>query len=258
MTIQLTGVALITGAASGIGQACAKVFTEAGCRHLILVDRDGAGLKNTVNLLGNVDSTRITIHALDILDDEAVEKLVSEIPGKHGSLDYALNCAGVTGGPGKVHDVSMKEIDNILNINLRAQIIFSRAEIKTMLAKPAPQSGDRGVIIQWASILSTIAMNGENTAYIATKHAIAGLTKSMASAYGKDGIRVNAVAPGYIETGMTKDHPDAVKQYFNGRTPMKRAGQPDEVAKLVLFLCSEGASYMNGAIVPVDGGLLSR
>jgi len=127
-----------------------------------------------------------------------------------------------------------------------------------MLSKPAPQSGDRGVIVNWASIMSTIAVTGEMVDYVASKHAIAGLTKSMASAYGRDGIRVNAVAPGYIETGMTKDNPDALKQYFMGRTPMNRAAHPDEVAQVVLFLCSDGASYMNGAIVPVDGGLLCR
>jgi len=153
----------------------------------------------------------------------------------------------------------MKEIDNILNINLRAQIIFSRAEVQAMLSNPSTEhSKQRGVIINWASVLAYITVKGQNAAYIMAKHAIVGLTRSMASAYGKDGIRVNAVAPGYIETGMTKDHPDSTKQYFNGRTPLGRPGESEEVAKVVLFLCSEGASYVNGSIVPVDGGMLVR
>jgi len=258
MTIKLSGVALITGAASGIGQACAKEFAVAGCRHLILIDRDAEGLEHTVKLL-NINSSRVTTHTLDILNDKAVEKLIADIPEKYGGLDYALNCAAIAGGPGKIHEVDMKDIDNVLSINLRAQIIFSRAEVQAMLSKPPVEpSKQRGVIINWASIMSHITMAGEITAYVVAKHAIVGLTKSMASAYGKDGIRVNAVAPGYIETGMTKGIDQDIKQYFCERTPLGRTGQPEEVAKVVLFLCSEGASYVNGSIVPVDGGLLVR
>jgi len=255
MTIKLSGVALITGAGSGIGRACAKEFIDAGCRHLVLVDRDSTGLENTIKLL-NTDSARVTTHTLDVLDSEAVEKLVAGIPAKHGRLDYALNCAGVLGGPGRLHEVDMKEIDTILNINLRAQIVFSRAELKAMLLNPLSDSGRRGVIVNWSSVAGFVAPSAENGAYVVSKHAIAGLTKSLASAYGKEGIRVNAVAPGYIETGMTKDIDEAAKQYFNGRIPMGRSAQAEEVAKVVTFLCSEGASYMNGAIVPIDGGAL--
>jgi len=97
-----------------MGQACAKAFAEAGCCHLVLIDRDNTGLEETVKLLANIDSNRITTHALDVVNDEAVEKLVAEIPEKYGSLDYALNCAGVSGRPEKVHEVSMKEIDNVV------------------------------------------------------------------------------------------------------------------------------------------------
>jgi len=145
MSIRLEGVALITGAGNGMGQACAKVFAEAGCRHLVLVDRDSSGLEETIKLLANIDSHRITTHTLDIIDDDAVEKLVAEIPKKYGSLVYALNCAGIGGRPGRIHELSMKDIDNVryfpktqtsnavseeinilrlqvLNINLRAQI----------------------------------------------------------------------------------------------------------------------------------------
>jgi len=113
---------------------------------------------------------------------------------------------------------------------------------------PAEPSKSRGVIINWASIMSHITLTGWNTAYVVAKHGIVGLTKSMASAYGKDGIRVNAVAPGYIETGMSKGVPRELTEYFHERTPMGRTGQPEEVAKVVLFLCSEGASYVNGGI----------
>jgi len=255
MAIRLPGVALITGASSGIGQACAKEFADAGCRHLILIGRNPEGLENTVKLL-NIDSSRITTHALDILNDEAVEKLIADIPEKYGSLDYALNFAGITGGPTKIHQVPMKEIDNILNVNLRAQIVISRAQVNAMLSNP--YSKQRGVIVNCASVMAYIALYGENPAYVIAKHALVGLTKSMASAYGKDGIRVNAIAAGYVETGMTRDHDQRIKDYFNWRTPMGRAGEPEEIAKVALFLCSEGASYVNGSIVQVDGGFLAR
>jgi len=249
---------LITGAASGIGKACAKAFAVAGCRHIVLVDRDSSGLEATVKEMA-VDSSRLTIHVLDIQDDTAVEKLVLEIPEKHGALDYALNCAGITGGPGKIHETEMKEIDMILKINLRAQVLFCRAEVKAMLAsKRSADEKERGTIVNWASIMSNVAIFGDNAAYIIAKHAIVGLTKSMASAYGVNGIRTNAVAPGFIETAMTKDTTEKGKAYLMGRTPIGRPGQSEEVAAAVVFLCSPASSFMNGAIVPIDGGFLAR
>jgi len=259
----LPGVVLITGAASGIGRACAKAFAEAGCKHLVLVDRDSAHLSDTVKALG-LDQKRVTTHGVDIRDDEGVERLVEEIPAQFGSLDYALNCAGIAGGPGHLHEVDMKGIDEVLNINLRAQIVISRAVVKVMLAKKASSSDSnsndrvqRGAIVNWSSILGHTSASGQFTAYIVSKHAMIGLTRSMASAYGKDGVRVNAVAPGYIDTAMMAPAPDDIKAHFIGRTPMDRPGKPEEVANLVLFLCSDAASYVNGAIVSVDGGYLA-
>jgi len=125
-----------------------------------------------------------------------------------------------------------------------------------MLLNPLPEhTKQRGVIINWASSVAPTTLNGENTAYIAAASAIASMTKSM-SVYATEGIRVNAVAPGYIVTGMTKDYEQGVKEHLNGRIQMGRPGQPEEVAKLALFLCAE-ASYITGSIMPIDGGLLT-
>jgi len=227
------------------------------CRHLVLVDRDEHRLGETVKTLG-LEPARVTTHVIDVRDDDAVEKLVLEIPAKHGSLDYALNCAGVPGGPGYLHEVDMKDIDEVLDINLRAQIVFGRAEVKAILAsKHEPGVEQKGAIVNWASILGYITNSGQFAHYIMSKHAIIGLTKSMASSYGRLGIRTNAVAPGFIETEMMDLVPEDIKKYLLGRTPMGRTGTPEEVANLVLYLCSPAASFMNGSIVSVDGGFLT-
>jgi len=248
---------LITGAASGIGQACAIAFADAGCHHLVLVDLDEPGLESTVKRMG-VDPSRVTTHTIDIQNEEAVEKLVTEIPEKYGSLDYALNCAGVFGKTGMLHEVEMEDIDLILNINVRAQIVFCRAEVKAILASKPKEAKDKGVIINWSSIMGQISGTGESPAYVASKHAISGLTKSMASAYGINGIRTIAVAPGFIETGMTKDFEGQARDAWIARTPVGRAGRSEEIASVVVSLCSPASSFVNGAIVPIDGGLLAR
>jgi len=255
--IKLSGVALITGAASGIGQACAKVFFEAGCRHLVLVDRDQERLEKTVkSFSSDMDSvaSKITMCTIDISNDEAVESLVESIPKKHGSLDYALNCAAIAGAVGKFHEISMENFDNTLGINLRAQIVLCRAEVKAMLA-----SGSGGAIVNWSSIMGHITLRADLTPYIIAKHGIIGLTKSLASAYGSQGIRTNAVAPGLIDTPMSVGAIDeAGRAYLNDRTPLGRSGKPEEVAAAVLFLCSPAASYINGAELNIDGGFLVR
>jgi len=127
-----------------------------------------------------------------------------------------------------------------------------------MLASKPEDVIPKGVIINCASIGSFIVLGGDNFAYTTAKHAICGLTKSMASAYGIKGIRTNVVAPGYIVTGMSKDFDEQGRDYLISRTPLGRAGQPEEVAAVIASLCSPASSFVNGAIVAIDGGFLVR
>jgi len=167
-----------------------------------------------------------------------------------------LNCAAILGESECLHEADMKQIDLVLNVNLRAQIVFCRAEVKAMLSNVDARV--KGVIVNCVSVLAFITAMGTSASYITAKHAMVGLTKSMASAYGDRGIRTNAVAPGFIDTPMNKDFDDQAIAYFVGRTPIGRIAQPEEIASVIAFLCSPAASYMNGAILPVDGGVLAR
>jgi len=244
---------LITGAGSGIGRAIAKAFAAAGCSHLVLVDRNGESMKDLAEEC-RLDKSRITIKQLDIRDDNEVEKLIQSIPQDHGSLDYALNVAGIIGTRALLHEADMKDIDDVLNINLRAQILMSQVEVKMMLSRDA--SAGPGVIINIASLMGKMAARSEQVpAYTISKHGVIGLAKYLARTYGGRGIRSNAICPGYVDTPMishaaSNQELEALKML----NPQKRLGRPEEIADLALFLCSDAATFINGSAINIDGG----
>lgn len=250
------GVALISGAGSGMGRATAIAFAAAGAR-LILVDLNGAALEETKILLPT--NTVVKIAVVNICDDDAIIALIRSIPQlpEFGRLDYALNCAGVLGrvrAPFAQSEIA--DDDFVMNINVRAQGIMLREEIKVMLAQtPRPSvEGEPpkslGAIVNWASYISNHG-SSMGWAYSASKHAVVGMTKSAAVSHAGQGIRVNAVAPGIMNTPLLS--PAALANMVL-KVPQARAGEPAEVAKVALFLCSDASSYINGAFLNIDGG----
>lgn len=221
--------ALVTGGTTGIGLAIARAFAAAGAN----VTAAGLGEAGEV--------ARVNVRDLDVTSDDQVRRLVDEFE----SLDYVVNCAGIIRRDDEFRIDTFKQV---LDVNLVGAMRVSTA------AKPL-LAASQGAIVNIASML-TFFGGPRVPAYSASKGGIASLTRSLAVAWARDSIRVNAVAPGWITTPLTEAlHTDTARSApILTRTPMGRWGKPDEVAGAVLFLCSRAAAFITGAILPVDGG----
>lgn len=227
---------LITGGTSGIGFAVAQAFAEAGA------DVTATGLAADDVSATASRETRIRFRQLDVRDTDAVRRLVDEFD----SLHVLVNCAGMLRRGGVEFDEQI--FAEVLDTNLSGTMRLCLA-CRLLLAKT------RGCIVNTASMLSFFG-SGFVPAYSASKGAVAQLTKSLAIAWAADGIRVNAVAPGWIETPMTQPLVENSErsQPILDRTPLRRWGRPEDIAGPVLFLCSPAAAFMTGVVMPVDGG----
>ena len=234
-------VALVTGAARGIGAATARAFAEAGAR-VALLDRDGAGLETIAG------ETRGLAYAADVTDAAAVARVVGEIVARWGRLDVLVNNAGIV-RDAALADVTEADWAASLDVNLRGPMLCARAAV------PHMKANGFGRILSATSIVARSGNYGQ-TAYTASKAGIIGLTRTWARELGPKGITANAVAPGFIDTEMVKTVPPKVMAEVVARTPAGRMGRPEEVAAVYLFLASDLASFVNGAVVGVDGGLL--
>ena len=239
-------VALVTGAARGIGAATAVALAEAGAR-VAVVDRDGDGIERTADAIGRAGSDALAIPA-DVTDVPAMERAVDTVVAEWGRLDVLVNNAGIVRDAtlGKVSD---EDWTATLDVNLRGAMIGTRAALRPMRAAGA------GRILSATSVVARMGNYGQ-TAYAASKAGIIGLTRAWARELGPLGITANAVAPGFIDTDMTKGVPEKVLSALLERTAARRLGRPEEVAAVYVFLASDLASFMNGAVVGVDGGLL--
>ncbi|MFA3843375.1 SDR family NAD(P)-dependent oxidoreductase [Streptomyces aureus] len=225
-------VVLVTGAASGIGAAVSERLRSEGAA---VVRTDVRGQNG--------------VRALDVTDASAWSDTVDDLVSKHGRLDLLVNVAGTTGfAPFDTLDT--EEWDRIINVNQRGTYLGMRHVLPTMLRASA------GAIVNVASIFSTRAVAGLS-AYHASKAAVVGMTSNAAVTYAGKGVRVNAVAPGWIDTPMTAGQPSELNAAFIASTPMQRGGVPDEVAAAVTFLGAPEASYITGVVLPVDGGYLA-
>ena len=239
-------VALVTGAARGIGAATAVALAEAGARVAVL-DRDGDGIERTADAIGGAGSDALAIPA-DVTDVPAMERAVDTVVAEWGRLDVLVNNAGIVRDAtlGKVSD---EDWTATLDVNLRGAMIGTRAALRPMRAAGA------GRILSATSVVARMGNYGQ-TAYAASKAGIIGLTRAWARELGPLGITANAVAPGFIDTDMARGVPEKVLSALLERTAARRLGRPEEVAAVYVFLASDLASFMNGAVVGVDGGLL--
>ena len=239
-------VALVTGAARGIGAATAVALAEAGAR-VAVIDRDGDGIERTADAIGRAGSDALAIPA-DVTDVPAMERAVDTVVAEWGRLDVLVNNAGIVRDAtlGKVSD---EDWTATLDVNLRGAMIGTRAALRPMRAAGA------GRILSATSVVARMGNYGQ-TAYAASKAGIIGLTRAWARELGPLGITANAVAPGFIDTDMAKGVPEKVLSALLERTAARRLGRPEEVAAVYVFLASDLASFMNGAVVGVDGGLL--
>ena len=234
-------IAVITGGGRGIGKATAKLFTNEGAT-VVIAEFDEVSGQSTANELG--------AHFIktDISNEESVNALFNFISSEFGQLDILVNNAGI------LADSTLKKLDPdsfdaVINVNLRGVYLCGRAAAVIMIEQGS------GVILNASSVVAHHGNFGQ-TNYVASKAGVIGITKVWARELGKDGIRVNAVAPGFIQTNMTAGMPEKVVDMMGEKVPLKRWGQPEDVANAYTFLASDEASYITGAVLNVDGGVV--
>jgi NAD(P)-dependent dehydrogenase (short-subunit alcohol dehydrogenase family) len=242
-------VTLVTGAAAGMGLATAQAFAEAGAAVVMADFREDAVKAGAQQLLAT--GHRAIAVRCDVSDDAQVEQMVDRTVAEFGRLDAAFNNAGVMARIAPTADSSREEWDRVIGINLRGVWSCMKYELRQM------ERQGSGAIVNNASV-GALTGNPGIGSYIASKHGIVGLTRTAALEYIKQGIRVNAVNPGLIDTQIARDVVSGDEQAYTDiakNVPIGRAGRPEEIASVVLWLCSPGASYVVGHALTVDGGM---
>jgi NAD(P)-dependent dehydrogenase (short-subunit alcohol dehydrogenase family) len=244
--------AIVTGGAKGIGRGAAECLARDGCS-VVIVDIDEAAARQTTSDLGSSYS-EVSFVAADIAKAEECERAVEETVARHGGVDILVNNAGIQTFGGPV-DTTEEIWDRTMNANLKGHWLMSRAAIPWML------KAGKGAIVNVASVQG-LASQPNVVAYSTSKHAMIGLTRTMAVDLARKGIRVNCVCPGTVDTPMLRwvieqdDDPPRLEKILNNMHPIGRMGRPSEIGEVIAFVASDKASFMTGSIVTVDGGLL--
>jgi NAD(P)-dependent dehydrogenase (short-subunit alcohol dehydrogenase family) len=246
--------ALITGGGSGIGRATALAFAREGAL-IAVADQSEENAAATVAQVNAAGGQAISI-ALDVTNATDVAAMIAKTVAAFGKLDCAFNNAGISGvhlgAVGlKAAEWSEESFDRMIEVNLKSVWLCMKQEILQML-----KQGGGGSIVNTASILGLVGTQ-TSTAYVAAKHGVVGLTKAGALEYAENGIRVNAVCPGYITTPMTDDVMQRRGDQILSKVAMNRMGTPEEIAEMVVWLCSDRASFVTGVAYNVDGGYVA-
>lgn len=244
--------ALVVGASSGIGLACARAIASAGAR-LVMAGPDQAGGDTLARDIAAETGAEVSYIEADVRDEAQMAAMVAAAVDRLGGLDIAMNNAGIPGPAGPVQDMQIEDFDNLFAVNVRGTWLGLKYQIPHML------TAGKGSIINLAS---TAALGGLPfvAPYAATKHAVAGLTRSVAIELAPRGIRVNAIAPGPVDTGLLatmRQRRADVGVTAGARVPMERIAQPEEMAGAVLWLASDASSFVTGTIVSIDGGVMA-
>ena len=240
-------VALVTGGSGGIGRACAEALAEAGYAVGVGFRSNEVGAKEAVAAIESAGGRAEAVR-LDVISDDEVSEAIDRIERSLGEVSILVNAAGLS-IDGLAVRYSTEDWQRTLDSNLSGAFRCSRRAMRPMLR------ARWGRIVNITSVVGALRGNPGQSAYAASKAGLAGMTRSLAREIGSRGITVNAVAPGVIETEMTDELPEQARELLIAQTPAERAGSPGEVAAVVRFLASDEASYVNGAVIPVDGGL---
>ncbi|MGI9952798.1 3-oxoacyl-ACP reductase FabG [Moorellaceae bacterium AZ2] len=239
-------VAIITGGARGIGKETALLFAREGAV-VVICDFDAAAGEQTLTEIKSTGAQAL-FFKVDVTDRASVQSMVESTKEKFGRIDILINNAGIT-ADAFLTKMTEEQWDKVIAVNLKGVFNCTQAVAPIMMEQGS------GVILNASSVVGVYGNVGQ-TNYAATKAGVIGMTKTWAKELGKKGIRVNAVAPGFIITDMTAKVPEKVLELMQSRTPLGRLGLPKDVAAAYLFLASDEASYINGQVLGVDGGLM--
>ena len=239
-------VAIITGAGRGIGQATALKFAQEGAK-VVVCDLGDEAIAETVKLCEQAGAQALGVTA-NVTDIKSLEAMVKAVLAKFGRIDCLVNNAGIV-ADAQMKNMSEEQFDNVIAVNLKGVFNCTKAVVDTMLAQQS------GVILNASSIVGLYGNFGQ-TNYAASKFGVIGMVKTWARELGRKGIRANAVCPGFITTSILATIPDKVIKALEDKVPMGRLGKPEDVANTFAFLASDDASYINGAVIEVSGGLV--
>ncbi len=242
-------VVMITGSAGGIGKAAAERFLTSKQWKVVLCDVNESMLFSTAEEFGNkYGSENVIAAVMDVSNRGSVDKAVEQALKEFGQIDCLINNAGIT-RDGLMIRMKEEDFDRVININLKGVFNCTQGVLKHMFSRQT------GSIINTSSVVALYGNVGQSN-YVATKAAVIGLTKTWSKEFGKRGIRVNAVAPGFIMTEMVKTVPEKIMAPLKEKTPLDRFGEPSDVANAYYFLASDEAAYITGHVLSVDGGLI--
>ncbi len=240
-------VTIITGAGQGIGKTTALEFAKEGAR-LVLCDINEEAINQVVTEVTELGGEAIAVH-MDVTKTENVNQSITKTLDKFGRIDCLINNAGIT-ADSTLLKMTEEAWDRVIDINLKGVFKMGQAVAKVMAEQK------KGVIINASSVVGVYGNFGQ-TNYAATKWGVIGMTKTWAKELGRKGIRVNAVAPGFIATDMVANMPEKVVQMLKDKSPLNRLGTTEDVANVYKFLASDEASFITGAVISVDGGVLT-